>query len=224
MQANQFKVITLDGGAASGKSTTAKAIANKKHYLYVDSGGHYRAVTYMLLNAGLHPEEKSKIIEFLKGPALDTYIDGNFARIKIGGHLLEDKDLRSHLVNANVSLFAAIPEVRKFLFEYQRKQKDLAIEHGFSGIILEGRDMGSVVYKDADLHYFLEADANTRALRREKQGQIDSIAKRDAMDSSRKTAPLVCPENFIRIDTSRLSIDEVVATIISDIEELKHGG
>lgn len=219
MQLNGFKVITLDGGAASGKSSTAKAVANKLHFLYVDSGGHYRAVTHMLLEAGIKPNELEKVITYLKDAPIETSIENNFAQIKIKGKILTDKELRSDAVNGAVSHFAAIPEVRQYLFDYQREQKEIAQEKGFKGIILEGRDMGTVVFKDADFHYFLEADEETRSLRRKNQGQNDSIAKRDALDKSRKTAPLTCPEDFTKIDTSKLSLNEVVGKILKDIEK-----
>ena len=117
-------------------------------------------------------------------------------------------------MNAVVSNFAAIAEVREFLKNYQRSMREFAAENGFAGLIMEGRDIGSVIFPDANARIFLDADEETRAARRAAEGITDSIKKRDALDRNRKVAPLVCPEGAVRIDTSHLTKDEVVAAAL----------
>ena len=130
------------------------------------------------------------------------------------GHVPADADIRSPQVNANVSKFAAIESVREFLFNYQRSQAQVARDHAeFTGLIMEGRDIGSVIFPNADFRFFLFADEATRAARRAKDGQTDSIAERDKLDSQRKAAPLVCPEGAIRVDTGPLPLEGVVEHI-----------
>ena len=136
-------------------------------------------------------------------------------------HIVPDDDeIRNDKVNAVVSRFASIPEVRRFLFEYQRRQKDVARERGFAGLIMDGRDIGSVIFPDADLRIFLTADPEARARRRAAEGIADSVAERDKLDASRKTAPLACPEGAVKIDSTHLTLEEVVAKISAMISAL----
>jgi len=123
-------------------------------------------------------------------------------------------------VNAVVSKFAAIPAVRKFLFDYQRAQKNVAREHGFDGLIMDGRDIGSVIFPDADLRIFLTADPAERARRRAAEGIADSISERDKLDSSRKAAPLACPEGAVKIDSTHLTLEQVVEKISATLDEI----
>lgn len=208
-----FVIIAVDGGAASGKSSTSRLLAARFHLLHVDTGSHYRAVTHVLLQAGIPSDKPENVQAFLREVPLDSKVDGNLAHIQINHQVPSAEQLRSDAVNQAVSHFAALPEVRKFLFDYQRAQAQTARRHGFRGIIMEGRDIGSVIFPDADLRIFLEADPETRARRRQQEGQSDSITTRDRLDSNRKTAPLRCPEGAIRIDTSELSLEEVVERI-----------
>ncbi|MBQ2732038.1 MAG: (d)CMP kinase, partial [Opitutales bacterium] len=142
------------------------------------------------------------------------------AAMSIGGTVPADAEIRNDAVNAVVSQFAAIPEVRKFLFDYQRLQKEVARERGFDGLIMDGRDIGSVIFPDADLRIFLTADPEARARRRAAEGIADSIAERDKLDSSRKAAPLACPEGAIKIDSTDLTLEQVVGKISGMISSL----
>ncbi|MGE9292500.1 MAG: (d)CMP kinase [Puniceicoccales bacterium] len=214
-----FPVIAVDGGAASGKSSTSRALAARFNLMHVDTGSHYRAVTFALVQAGVSPEDTTAIETQLAKLQLGEEIDGQSARISIGGKVPREEDIRSDAVNAAVSPFAAVPAVRKFLFEYQRSQAAVAERSGFNGLIMEGRDIGSVIFPDAVLRFFLEADEATRAARRAKEGQTDSIAERDRIDSSRKTAPLLCPVGAERIDTSHLTLEQVVDLLAGHIED-----
>lgn len=215
---NAFITIAMDGGAASGKSTTSRRLADRLHLMHVDTGSHYRAITHYLVGEGVATEEVAAK-QALEAVSLETEIQGNRALIRLGGKTPEAADLRSDAVNAQVSAFAALPSVRAYLFHYQRGQCDVARGLDFSGIIMEGRDIGSVILPDADLRVFLEADAQTRAARRQAEGQSDSVTTRDKLDSSRKTAPLTCPEGALRIDTGKYSVEEVVDLIVQALDK-----
>ena len=212
----EFTTIAVDGGAAVGKSSTSKALAERLDLMHVDTGAHYRTLTFALLAKGISPD--GDLGTALHGIQLETKLDGRSARLCVAGRVPDDSEIRSPEVNAAVSRFAAIPAVRQALFEYQRHQATVAREEGFAGLVMEGRDIGSVIFPDAKHRFFLEADEATRAERRAKEGQTDSIAARDKMDKARKNAPLVCPEGAIRIDTGPLTLEEVVAHIIRLVE------
>lgn len=208
-----FIVIAVDGGAASGKSSTSRLVAARNNLLHVDTGAHYRTVTLALLRAGLTPADAAKVPGVLAGLSANTFVEGRAARLAVGATLPADAEIRTPEVNAAVSQFAAIPEVRSFLFNYQRDQVREARERGFAGLIMEGRDIGSVILPDADLRFFLEADLDARAARRVAEGGTDAVAERDKRDATRATAPMVCPAGATRIDNTHLSLDEVVELI-----------
>lgn len=211
-----FLVVAVDGGAAVGKSSTSKALAERMNWMHVDTGAHYRTLTYCLLAKGISPADD--LATALSGLRLETRLLGRSARLCVAGLLPDDGDLRTPEVNAAVSQFAAIPALRQALFDYQRGLAEVARREGFAGLIMEGRDIGSVIFPDADFRFFLEADEATRAERRALEGQTDSIADRDKMDTNRKTAPLVCPEGATRVDTGPRTLDEVIDHIIQMVQ------
>ncbi|GHC13560.1 (d)CMP kinase [Cerasicoccus arenae] len=215
---HDFVIIAVDGGAASGKSSTSRLVAERLNLMHVDTGSHYRAVTYALMLDGVPSTDENAVAERLQTLPLDTVVEGGSARIALGGGIPTAEQLRSEAVNNAVSLYAAVPAVRQFLFDYQRFQAELARVNGFAGLIMEGRDIGSVIFPDATLRVFLEADSATRAQRRAAEGENDAIEARDKIDSSRKTAPLTCPEGAFRIDNSSLSLDQVVDLIESRVK------
>jgi cytidylate kinase len=208
MPGKPFIIVAIDGGAASGKSSTARVLSERFNLLHADTGSYYRAVTAEMLRRGASPGEIDSVKAALGDLRLGTRIEGRSARIEISGRLAGD-EIRSREVNDAVSHFAAIPEVRRSLLAYQRGQADAARKGGFAGLVMEGRDIGSVIFPDADFSFFLFADPAERALRREKQGQMDQVTERDRLDSSRKTAPLSCPEGAVSIDTTLLTVAEV---------------
>ena len=209
-----FKIITIDGGAATGKSSTARAIAERLDFMHVDTGAHYRTLTYALIKAGGDLEKPDTVPELLKSLEFKTLVEERSAQLTINGQVLNDADIRSPEVNAKVSQFAALSPVRESLFQYQRGQACIARDQGrFSGLVMEGRDIGSVIFPEADFRFFLFADEAKRVARRSEEGQIDSIAERDKKDRTRKAAPLVCPNGAIKIDTGRLNLDQVVDSI-----------
>ena len=221
MSEKKFLVIAVDGGAASGKSSTSRGLAAKHNLMHVDTGAHYRTVALSLLRRGITGADVFSATENpLENLNLGTEVREREAAMSIGGIVPADSEIRNDAVNAVVSQFAAIPEVRKFLFDYQRSQKDVAREHGFDGLIMDGRDIGSVIFPDADLRIFLTADPEARARRRAAEGIVDSIAERDKLDSSRKAAPLACPEGATKIDSTDLTLEQVVEKISAMISAL----
>ena len=218
VDSEKFKIIAIDGGAAVGKSSVSRECSSTLNYMHVDTGSHYRTLAYILLSQGISSEDsETKIAAALKGLKLSTYLEGNTARMGIGSEKIKDSDIRNDKVNENVSVFAAMPAVREFLKSYQRSMAEEAKRLNFGGLVMEGRDIGSVIFPNADLKIFLNADEETRLLRRSKEGIGDSIAKRDKLDKTRKTAPLVCEKDAKRIDTSHMTKEQVVAKALSYI-------
>ncbi|MGF1451796.1 MAG: (d)CMP kinase [Opitutales bacterium] len=211
-------VVTLDGGAAAGKSSTSRELAHRFDLLHVDTGSHYRAMTHAMVAAGVSLTDEAAVAAALPHMDLGWQREGQTAQIALSGRVLTVRELRSDAVNAQVSQVAAIPAVRAFLRDFQRGFQRAAPEAGFAGLIMEGRDIGSVIFPDAPLRFFLVADEHTRILRRAAEGQQDAIAERDRRDSSRKTAPLICPEGAVSIDTSKLTLDEVVSELSSHLK------
>lgn len=206
-------IIAIDGGAASGKSTTARELAERLDLMHIDTGSFYRSLCAAMLDKEIKPNDPS-LGDFLAKLKLETQIEGRLGKLCLNGVVHEQNALRSERVNANVSAFAAQPVVRNKLLEYQRGQAMVATQNGFSGLVMEGRDIGSVIFPNAPVRVFLHADPNVRITRRAAQGETDAIADRDAKDSSRVTAPLTCPEGAVSIDTGKNSLEEVVDRIV----------
>jgi len=208
MAAPPFIIVAIDGGAAAGKSSAARALSERFNFLHADTGSYYRAVTSALLRRGVVATDLAAVRAALPALRLGTRVTGRAARIEIDGQPPGD-EIRSAAVNDAVSHFAAIPELRDALLAYQRGQAEAARTHGFGGLVMEGRDIGSVIFPDADFRFFLFADPAERARRRAGEGQHDPVAERDRIDSSRKTAPLSCPEGAISLDTTHLTLAQV---------------
>lgn len=206
-------IITIDGGAASGKSSTSRLLSKRLNLMHVDTGSHYRSLTFALMEAGCDANDLEQVKQGLESIQLGSRIEGRQSKIEVNGDVLTDEEIRSEQVNQNVSKFASIPEVRTKLLNYQRSQADVYQDAGFDGLIMEGRDIGSVVFPDAPHRFYLQADAATRQARREQEGQVDSIQQRDKMDAARKTAPLKVPEGAVLVDSSDMNLEEVVAHI-----------
>jgi len=209
MASTPFIIVAIDGGAASGKSSSSRTLSERFNLLHVDTGSFYRAVTAELLRRGIPAGDLAAVHRALAEITFGTRVTGRSAQMEIGGRVAGD-EIRSREVNAHVSHFAAIPEIRTALLAYQRGQADVARAHQFRGLVMEGRDIGSVIFPDADCRFFLHADPEERARRRANEGQHDSIAERDRLDSSRKTAPLACPAGAVSIDSTHLDLPAVV--------------
>ena len=213
MQAqDRHHVIAIDGPAASGKSSVARQLAKRLGFVYVNSGAMYRAVTWTVLNRAIEPGDKAAIAKFIGGVTLgETLIDGEF-------HLLiDDVDLTEHLheerVNAEVSRVSTVPEVRKLLVQ---RMRDYATKHD---LVVEGRDIGSVVFPDTSYKFYIDASPEVRSQRRAAQGHRDEIAQRDRADSSRAASPLIVAKDAQVIDSSHLTVEQVVDEIVKRLSE-----
>jgi cytidylate kinase len=204
-----FVIIAIDGGAASGKSSSSKILAEKFNLLHVDTGSFYRHLTAELLRRGVPADDLPALRTALPQLRLGTRLNGRSAQMLVDDQPAGD-EIRDRRVNDHVSHYAAIPEVRNALLEYQRSQAGVARAHGFRGLVMEGRDIGSVIFPQADFRFFLHADPAERAKRRAAEGRQDSVAERDRLDTSRKTSPLTCPSGAIDIDSTVLTLDQVV--------------
>lgn len=215
--ASPFIIVAIDGGAASGKSSSSRTLAERFNLLHVDTGSFYRAVTAELLRREVAAGDHAAVRAALAHLEFGTRLNGRSAQMEIAGRVVDEAEIRSRHVNDHVSHFAAIPEVRTALLAYQRGQADVARARGFRGLVMEGRDIGSVIFPDADFRFFLHAHPEERARRRASEGGQDSISERDRLDSSRKTAPLACPAGAVSIDTTHLTLPQVVETMAAPI-------
>ena len=217
MPLSPFIIVAIDGGAASGKSSSSRTLSERFNLLHVDTGSFYRAITAELLRMGVPPADLVAVKAALLSIKLSTRVEGRSAQMEISGRVVPDAEIRTRQVNDHVSHYAAIPELRAALLEYQRGQAGVARARGFRGLVMEGRDIGSVIFPDATFRFFLHAHPDERARRRASEGGQDSIAERDRLDTSRKTAPHACPVGAVSIDTTFLTLPEVVETMAAPV-------
>ena len=210
-------VIAVDGPAGAGKSTISKLIADKLNINYIDTGAMYRAITYKCLQNNIDINNEEEVINIAK----DCEIDFKDNNIYLNGDILKD-EIRTIEVSNNVSNVAKIKEVRYLMVDVQRNIGKV------SSVILDGRDIGSYVFPNADYKFFLVATPEERGKRRYKElinkGHdvnleeiINDIIKRDEIDSNREFAPLIKADDAIEIDTTGKSINEVVQYVLSKI-------
>lgn len=202
-----YHAIAIDGPAASGKSTLARALAERLGLVMVNSGAMYRAVTWKILREEIDPADTAAVIRVLDRMDIHCGHEGSISTIRIDGTDLTPF-LRDPEINANVSTVSAIPQVRERLVALQRDY--LKRTH----VVMEGRDIGSIVFPDTPFKIYIDADPSVRDERRSGEGEIDSVSQRDAADSSRKTAPLVVADGATKLDTSALTISGVVDAAI----------
>ena len=219
-------VITLDGPAGSGKTSTAQAVAKRLGFRHLDSGALYRAVTFALLQEGV-PEEQWETLEAgqLNELGIEVEAEGDGVNIHRGGALLTSQ-LRSPDVTGRVSAVASLLAVRDWLLWVQRAVG----AHG--NLVADGRDMGTVVFPDADVKIFLVAGLEERARRRllqdsgreptsaEIEEEAQRIERRDQADQSRRHSPLMRPADAVEVDTTGLPFDEQVAVIVRRVKDL----
>ena len=204
--------IAIDGPAASGKSTLARLLAQRLGLTMVNSGAMYRAITWKILQENIDPQDTPAIIKLLDKIDIKCGSDGITSTITIDGVDPGDA-LRAEVINANVSTISAIPEVRGKLINLQRSY----LTH--SSIVMEGRDIGSVVFPDTPYKIYVDAAEHVRAARRGKDGEVDSIAKRDAADSKRTTAPLIVAEGATVLDNSDHTIESGLAAALEILQQ-----
>lgn len=200
--------IAIDGPAASGKSTLARELARRLGLVMVNSGTMYRAVTWAALTRNIAPDDAPAVIHMLDSLDITCGHDGIASNIQINGTSPTDSQLRTEQVNRAVSRISAIPEVRERLVSLQREY----LNH--TSIVMEGRDIGSVVFPDTPFKIYVTADESVRAKRRKDTGEVDSVSCRDAADSQRKTAPLIVANGATILDNSHHSIDSGVDAAI----------
>lgn len=199
--------MAIDGPAASGKSTVARLLARRLGFVYVNTGAMYRAVTWLALRHGVDPAD---------APAVEALMDATPMAFGVADHestiRMEGADPAPYLndpeITANVSAIAAIPHVRKVLVA---RQREYIREHD---LVMEGRDIGTVVFPQTRLKAYIDASEEVRAARRAAQGICDNLAARDQRDSTRSTAPLKIAEGAEVIDSTALSIEGVVDEVV----------
>ena len=199
-----MRIVAIDGPVGSGKSTVAKAVAKRLDLPYLESGAMYRVVAWAAVRRGIDPEAGDELT------ALAAELD-----MEVGERVLVDGDdvtgdLRSPEVGRAVSAVAATPGVRT---ELVRRQREWVEGHG--GAVVEGRDIGSVVFPDAEVKVFLTASAAERARRRSLDETADDLARRDLLDSTRAVSPLIVPQGAVVVDTTGRPIDDVVEEIVA---------
>lgn len=215
-------IIAIDGPAGAGKSTTAKLLAQKLNYKYIDTGAMYRAVTLYALRNSIEPNEVDKLVELVRG--MNFNFENNGSILFVNSENVSEA-IRDPEVSNRVSEYSKVAEVRKILVE---KQREIGAN---GGIVMEGRDITTAVFPNAELKIFLTADIDVRAYRRlielkNKGLDLDlddvkvNLETRDKIDSSREVNPLMITEDSILIDTSRLAIEEQVDVIYNKAKEI----
>lgn len=204
--------IAIDGPAASGKSTLARKLAERLGLVMVNSGAMYRAVTWKALRENIDPSDTAAVIDLLNRIDIHCGEEGMTSTCTIDGVDPGD-ELRSETINSNVSAIAAIPEVRDKLVALQRGYLD------HTSIVMEGRDIGSVVFPDTPYKIYVDASEEVRSARRIADGEVDSVAKRDAADSERTTAPLKIADGAVVLDTSNHTIESGVDAAIEILKQ-----
>ena len=211
---DKWRLIAIDGVAASGKSTTAKKLAGELGYHYLDTGAMYRAVALNLINNRIGKDDNYAVISSLETVDIKVECKNDQMKIYLGDEEVSEK-IRANEVSKLTSQISAIPEVRRMMVELQRA---LVKSNDF---IVEGRDIGTVVFPDADMKFFLTASVEERAKRRFAELKEDEnvktleeiekeIEERDLRDSTRTTSPLLRAEDAIRVDTTDMTVNEQV--------------
>jgi cytidylate kinase len=215
-------VVALDGPSGTGKTTVARRLAKRLSAGYLDTGAMYRAVTVAVLRAGVDPDDPAAVAEVARGLKLEIGTSPARPSVVLGG---EDvgTEIRGAEVTAVVSAVSSVPAVRALLVAQQREIIDEVVA-GTGGIVVEGRDIGTVVAPDAPLKVYLTASADIRAVRRNAQDSAagrkstvddarESVERRDHLDSTRATSPLRAAEDAVPVDTSELKIDQVIVAL-----------
>ncbi|MCR5740465.1 MAG: (d)CMP kinase [Lachnospiraceae bacterium] len=211
--------VAIDGPAGAGKSTIAKLCAKKMNLVYVDTGAMYRAVALYLLESGIDVNDPSEVADKCTGADVDIKYEDGIQNVYLNGINVTGR-LREEAVGNTASVTSAVPEVRKQIFALQRGLADRG------GVIMDGRDIGTVVMPDADVKIYLTASSEVRARRRvlelEAKGEKPDfeevkkdIEERDYRDMHREISPLKQADDAVLVDTSDMNIDEVVAKICS---------
>jgi len=212
-------VIAIDGTSGSGKSSTSRGVASALGMRYLDTGAQFRAMAVAMLKQSVDVNDARAVAAYASEPVIESGTDPEHPTIRLDGVDVES-EIRGDAATAAVSPVAVVPEVRARLLRLQR-----AII-GDGGIVVEGRDIGSVVAPGADLKIYLSADPSARAERRALEAGGDrgatevALLRRDAIDSSRATAPLVVPEGAVHVDSTNETLEQVIARIVALAQEV----
>ncbi|MFD9379910.1 (d)CMP kinase [Streptomyces sp. NPDC059999] len=220
-------IVAIDGPSGTGKSSTSKAVAAKLGLRYLDTGAQYRAITWWMITNGVDIDDPQAIALAADKPAIVSGTDPSAPTITVDG-LDASGPIRTRDVTSKVSAVSAVPEVRALITRLQRSIAAEAAESA-EGIVVEGRDIGTTVLPDADLKVFLTASAEARAARRsgELRGKEavdlaatkEALIKRDAADSGRKTSPLAKADDAVEVDTTELTLDQVIECVVTLVAE-----
>lgn len=220
-------VVAMDGPSGSGKSSTSRGVADRLGLRYLDTGAQFRAMTVWMLRHGVDVHDAEAVAAHASEPEIVSGTDPLAPSISLDGEDVAEA-IRSQETTDAVSPVATVPAVRARLLELQRATISAALAEG--GIVVEGRDIGSVVWPDAEVKLYLTADPVARAARRAAEnggGSVEAtqadLLRRDAIDSGRVTAPLVVPEGAIHLDTTPWSLDEVVDRVVGIVEQIRGG-
>ncbi|GIH68325.1 cytidylate kinase [Sphaerimonospora thailandensis] len=212
-------VVAMDGPSGSGKSSASRGVARALGLRYLDTGAMYRAVTWWMLDQGVDPADQDAVADRCREPRLEISTDPDAPGISVDGTDVSGP-IRTQEVTRAVSAVSAVPDVRRRLVDLQRQII------GPGDIVVEGRDIGTVVAPDAPLKIYLTASADARALRRTAEltgtstrEQRAEMARRDALDSTRKTDPLAMAADAVELDTTPLDLDEVIAEVLRLVKE-----
>lgn len=216
-------IVAIDGPAGTGKSSTSKAVAAALGLSYLDTGAQYRAITWWMITNGIDVADPVAIATAAAKPAILSGTDPIDPTITVDG-VDAAGPIRTPEVSAKVSAVSAIPEVRTALTDLQRSIAASAV----TGIVVEGRDIGTTVLPDADLKIFLTASPEARAARR--SGELkgagsdvlatkEALLKRDAADSGRKTSPLAKADDALEVDTTELTLQQVIERVVTLVEQ-----
>ena len=222
-------IIAIDGPSGSGKSSTSRGVARRLGLRYVDTGAMYRAIAWWALNTGIDPADAATLASRGGEPDISFTTDPDDPRIMVDGRDIS-AEIRAPDVSGAVSLVSAVPEIRARLVELQRQAVAEARTAG-QGVVMEGRDIGTVVLPDADLKVFLTADAQARAQRRAQEdaeraggGGVDgdalsaaeqNLRGRDLLDSTRKVSPLQAADGAVHIDGTDLTLEQVIDSVVA---------
>jgi cytidylate kinase len=208
---SEFSVIAIDGPAASGKSTVARKLAKRLGFSYVNSGALYRGIAWLANEHNIPAADPVAVYDQVRRSVLDFHLQGKELVFFIDG-VNPDSELRHEKVNRTVSAISAIVEVREFLVAHLREFQT------WDNLVMEGRDIGSMVFPDTQYKFYIDASLEVRAQRRAVQGQHDDLFFRDKADSSRRASPLTIAEDAHVIDSSSLTIDGVVGEIVGRLK------
>ncbi|MFI9647118.1 (d)CMP kinase [Streptomyces sp. NPDC052040] len=214
-------IVAIDGPSGTGKSSTSKAVAAQLGLSYLDTGAQYRAITWWMVSNGIDITDPTAIAAVAGKPEIVSGTDPSAPTITVDGTDVSGP-IRTQEVTSKVSAVSAVPEVRTRITELQRSLAASAPV----GIVVEGRDIGTTVLPDADLKIFLTASAEARAARR--SGELkgadlhatrEALIKRDAADSSRKASPLAKADDAVEVDTTELTLQQVIECVVTLVEE-----